>query len=99
MATSCNHYNECGCEVSACCLDCPLPVCKYELAQGMKTVRDTQRHLAILHLLDEGRSVGWIVQVLGISESAVYRAQRVKNTVRPPLTDSIRHAKMSIAAQ
>jgi len=97
--TPCNHYNECGCELSACCLDCPLPVCKYELVQGVKTVRDTQRRLAILHLLDEGRSVDWIVQVLGISESAVYRAQRVKNTVTESLTDRARHAKLDVAAQ
>ena len=94
----CTH-NECGCEVAGCCFECPLPVCKFELAQGMKTVRETQRRLAILHLLDEGRSISWIVQVLGVSERTVFRAQKSKNTVTTPLTDSVRHTKMSIAAQ
>ena len=99
MTTLCNHYNECGCEFSTCCFDCPLPVCKLEYEQGAQTVRALQKTLRIIHLLDEGRSVGWIMQVLGVSERTVYRAQKSKNTVTAPLTDTFTRAKMSIAAQ
>ena len=87
--TPCKHYNECGCEVSACCFNCPLPVCKYEEEQGMQTVRAKQSYLAIVHLLDEGRSVGWIMQVMGISRRTVYRAQESQNSATAPLTDTL----------
>ncbi|KKK70294.1 hypothetical protein LCGC14_2925440 [marine sediment metagenome] len=99
MTTLCNHYNECGCEVSPCCLDCPLPVCKYEEEQGMQTVRANQKYLMIVHLLDEGRSVDWIMQVTGISRRTVYRAQAAQNSVTAPLTDTLRHAMLDVAAQ
>lgn len=94
--TPCKHYSECGCEVSACCLDCPLPVCKFELKQGMKTVRDIQRYLRIVHLLDEGRSVEWVMQVMGISRRTVFRAQAEKISATYSLTDTIRRTRIEV---
>ncbi|KKL60649.1 hypothetical protein LCGC14_2203210 [marine sediment metagenome] len=98
MVTSCNHYNECGCEVSACCLDCPLPVCKFEFKQGMKTVSATLKSLRISHFLDEGRSMAWIMQVMGVSRRTVYRAKSDRNSVTDPLTLSVRRATMNVEA-
>lgn len=84
--TPCKHYNECGCEVSSCCFDCPLPVCKYEFTQGMQTVRGILRNLRIVHFLDEGYSVDWVIQVMGVSKRTVYRAQKSQNSVTASLT-------------
>ncbi len=95
----CKHYNECGCEVSSCCIECPLPVCKYEEEQGIQTVRANLRALRIAHLIDEGRTIGWIMQVMGVSERTVYRALAARNTVTAPLTESVRSDTINVAAQ
>ncbi len=84
--TSCKHYNECGCEVASCCFDCPLPVCKHEFTNGMQTVRGILRNLRIVHFLDEGRSVDWVMQVMGVSRRTVYRARKSQNSVIASLT-------------
>ncbi|KKL56077.1 hypothetical protein LCGC14_2249020 [marine sediment metagenome] len=99
LSTPCHHYNECGCEVSSCCMDCPLPVCKLEFSQGMRTVRFTQRNLRIAHLRDEGRTVEWIAQVFGISERAIFAAlSKVKKSEASSLTDRVRSDKIDVAA-
>jgi len=84
--TPCKHYNECGCEVASCCFDCPLPVCKHEFTNGMQTVRGILRNLRIVHFLDEGRSVDWVMQVMGVSRRTVYRARKSQNSVIASLT-------------
>ena len=71
--STCVHSDGCGCEVSSCCLDCPLPVCKFEYPQGLLTVRTQQSRLQVLHLRDEGFSRAWIAYVLGISLRSVDR--------------------------
>lgn len=98
MTTTCKHYNECGCEFSDCCFDCPLPVCKFEEKQGAKTVRDNLQHLRIAHLRDEGRTVKWIGQVMGVSVRSVFRSLSARNCATAPLTDTIRRATMDIEA-
>lgn len=65
----------------------------------MQTVRATQKRLRIVHLLDEGRSISWIVQVLGISRRTVYRALASRNSVTASLTDSVRSDTINVAAQ
>lgn len=94
----CKHYSGCGCEVSDCCLDCPLPVCKYEMSHGIQSAKAMWRTLRINHLLDEGRSVNWITQVMDVSVETVYRARRAKNTVIAPLPDTTRRGKLNVAA-
>jgi len=94
----CKH-DECGCEVSKCCFNCPLPVCKDELPQGMRSVRTYMKDLRIVHLLDEGYTVERVVRLLRVGERTVYRAmERSKNTVTSRLTDTNRRATMTIAA-
>ena len=99
MDTPCNHYNECGCEFSSCCFECPLPVCKLELKQGAKTVRDNLQNLRVAHFRDEGRSVKWIAQVMGLSKRSVFRSLAARNCAIAPLTDTNRRATMDIEAQ
>ncbi len=93
------RYVDTGCELHSACLTCPLPVCKEELTNGRRSVRARMRTLQINLLLDEGRSIDWIVQVMGVSERTVYRAKSEQNTVRESLTDTLRSSKMSIAAR
>jgi len=52
----------------------------------MQTVRANLKALRITHLVDEGRTVSWIMQVMGVSERTVYRALAARNTVTAPLT-------------
>ena len=92
------RYRDTGCELHSACLTCPLPVCKEELSHGRQSVRARMRTLQINLLLSEGRSIGWIMQVMGVSERTVYRALESKNTVIASLTDTTRRATMSVAA-
>ena len=62
-------------------------------------MRANLKALRIVHLVDEGRTVVWIMQVMGISERTVYRALAARNTVTDPLTDRARHAMIDVAAQ
>jgi len=80
------HYRDTGCELYSACLTCPLPVCKEELSHGRQSVRARMRTLQINLLLSEGRSIGWIMQVMGVGERTVYRALESKNTVIESLT-------------
>ena len=91
------RYQDTGCELHSACLTCPLPVCKEELTQGVQAVRAYMRNLQIQLFRDEGRTVEWIAQVMGISERGVYKSIARKHELGS-LTDSSRHAKMSIAA-
>ncbi len=94
----CKHYNECGCEVSSCCIECPLPVCKYEM--DWRTFKYRLRDLRIVHLRDEGRTVEWIAQVLGMGVRTVYAAlARSQNSAASTLTHSVRSDTINVAAQ
>ena len=93
------RYRDTGCELHSTCLTCPLPVCKEELTNGRRSVRARMRTLQINLLLDEGRSVDWIVQVMGVSRRTVFRAQSAKNSVRESLTDTLRRDKIDVAAR
>jgi hypothetical protein len=93
------YYQDVGCELHPYCLTCPLPVCKEELTRGVQSVRIHMRNLQVALLTDEGHSVDWIAQVMGISASTVHRSLRSENRVNVLLTDTTRRATMSIAAQ
>ncbi len=91
------RYKDVGCELHSACLTCPLPVCKEELTQGVQAVRAYMRNLQIQLLRDEGRTVEWIAQVMGITIRGVYKSTARKHELGP-LTDSSRRAKMTVAA-
>ena len=90
-------YKDVGCELHSHCLTCPLPVCKEELTQGIQAIRAHMRKLQIELLRDEGHTVEWIAQVMGITERGVYKSVARKHELGA-LTAPVRHAKMSIAA-
>ncbi|KKL14326.1 hypothetical protein LCGC14_2339010 [marine sediment metagenome] len=92
------HYRDVGCDLHSACLTCPLPVCKEELKHGAASIRAHMRELQINLLRSEGRTVEWIAEVMGISVRTVCRLSASKGDDTMPLTDSSRHAKMSIAA-
>ena len=41
------HYEDTGCEVSASCLDCPLPQCKYDDPEWFQRQRRMARDLTV----------------------------------------------------
>ena len=99
MSTPCKHYNECGCEVSSCCLECPLAVCVYEEPHGGKTIQNLLQDIRIAHLRDEGRSVRWISEFMNLSTSAIFKSlARSKSSVVGSLTDTTRRATIDVAA-
>jgi hypothetical protein len=91
------RYRDVGCELHDHCLTCPLPVCKEELTQGVQAVRAYMRNLQIDLLRTEGYTVEWVAQVMGISVRGVYKSVARKHELGP-LTDTIRRAKMTVAA-
>jgi len=92
------RYQDTGCELHSACLTCPLPVCKEELTQGVQAVRAYMRNLQVQLLRDEGRTVEWIAQVMGISVSGIYKSEARKHLLGS-LTDTVRHARINVAAQ
>ncbi|KKM04745.1 hypothetical protein LCGC14_1761140 [marine sediment metagenome] len=93
-----HRYRDTGCELHSACLTCPLPVCKEELSHGRQSVRARMRTLQINLLSDEGRSVEWIMQVMGVSRRTVYRAKSAQKSVRESLSDTLRRDTMNVAA-
>jgi AraC-like DNA-binding protein len=74
------HYRDEGCVVAPSCLNCPLPVCIYDIPRGkqrhFKEIRD-QEIKRLFH--QESKSTEEIAQIFGVSERTVQRAlkQRV----------------------
>ena len=67
------HYKDDGCDVSPSCLDCPLPLCKYDdpgwVQRESKRVRDDSIYRARL----DGDPVLDIAQRFGVSPRTVHR--------------------------
>ena len=94
------RYRDVGCELHPHCLTCPLPVCKEEATQGVRSIRAHMRGLQVALLRSEGYTVEWIAQVMGITERSVWKAlEKSRNTELSRLTDTNRRSTMSIAAQ
>ncbi len=94
------RYRDVGCDLHPHCLTCPLPVCKEECTQGIRSVRAHMRGLQVALFRSEGYTVEWIAQVMGITERYVWKAlKKSQNTELSRLTDTTRRAKMTVAAQ
>lgn len=91
------RYKDVGCDLHSACLTCPLPVCKEELTQGVQAIRAYMRNLQIQLFRDEGHTVEWIAQVMGITVRGVYKSTARKRELGL-LTDTARRAKMTVAA-
>ncbi len=71
------HYRDEGCAIAPSCLNCPLPVCIYDIPRGkqkhLKEIRDCEiRRL----FLEEGKDAEQIAQLFGVSKRTVQRALR-----------------------
>jgi hypothetical protein len=70
----CGHTAGCGCEAAGCCLDCPLPACKYEMyEQGAPIPKNQARDPEIVRLREEGMGPDEIAERFGISKRTVVR--------------------------
>jgi len=69
----CGHLGKCGCDVSGCCFNCPLPLCRYDQGFSLRTLRSAGRTRQIITMRGQGIKVSDIAPVVGISKRSVYR--------------------------
>jgi len=76
------RYRDDGCDVSASCLDCPLPRCRYEEPGGLRALLNEQRDRQILQLRLKGMPVDQLAGRFGVSRRTVFRV--IGTTKLPP---------------
>ena len=81
------HYSDTGCEVSASCLSCELPQCKFDNPSWYQAYRRHGRDLEFQDAHDtEGLSVFEIAQRFRVSPRTVHRSlRRVKQPGIEPI--------------
>ena len=63
-----------GCNLYPRCLDCPLPVCRYDIPEGRLTIRGRERATQIIRLhQEEHLSVKTIARRCNCTTRTVYR--------------------------
>lgn len=67
------RYRDDGCEVAATCLNCPLPVCKYDDPGWLERENRHDRDVDILRRREAGQSVMAIATRFGLSTRTVHR--------------------------
>jgi len=70
-------YHDDGCEAAPRCLACPLPRCRYEEPNGIRTVKVRERAADIRALEREGLTNDSVMARLGISRRTLYRTLKV----------------------
>ncbi len=66
-----------GCEVSRSCLDCPLPLCRYEDPYWRREWNLVWRHQAIAAAVrEQGKTVNEVAKEFGIARRSVFRILR-----------------------
>jgi hypothetical protein len=77
------HYQDSGCEVSPTCLECPLPVCRYEVPGGLSAILREPRDAEVLTARRQGTAIDGICRQFGLSRRTVFRilsaARRAQN--------------------
>lgn len=67
-------YRDDGCDVSPSCLNCPLPICKYDDPDYLRRTARSARDQAILAARErESLSVGALAERFGVSTRTVHR--------------------------
>lgn len=66
-------YADEGCELSTSCLNCPFPSCIEEEPWGKEKFLKQRRAKRMMELKQEGKSVGEIARIFGISPRTVQR--------------------------
>jgi AraC-like DNA-binding protein len=69
------QYHDDGCEFAQSCLNCHLPICVYDEPGGKQRLVKRRRaaEMALL-FTGEGKSIGELAQIFGVSRRTVQRA-------------------------
>ena len=68
------HYEDTGCEASDSCLDCPLPVCKYDDPVWYHRNRRLARDFRVMHIMQrEGLSIEETAERFSVTVRTVFR--------------------------
>lgn len=67
------RYRDDGCDISASCLTCPLPRCRYEEPGGLRSLLNERRDRQIIALRLRGVPVDALADRFGISRRTVFR--------------------------
>lgn len=70
------HYVDRGCDVSASCLQCPLPQCRFDDPAWYQAYKREARDKEVLAACEDGLSVFEVARQFGISPRTVHRAVR-----------------------
>lgn len=73
-------YTDDGCEVAPRCLECPLPICRYDAGPGgARSIRNVERNARIIELRAGGMTPDAIAAEVGTGRRTVFRvlAKRV----------------------
>lgn len=62
-----------GCSLAPSCLDCPLPVCRYDVQGGARYLRNLGRDSEIRRLRSEEVPAKAIAKQMGLSHRTVFR--------------------------
>jgi len=65
-------YPDRGCDYSPSCLDCPLPICRYDSADRSRTAL-SKRDVKILELRAQGLSIDQLAREFNLSQRQIYR--------------------------
>ena len=66
-------YKDTGCDLHPKCLECPLPMCKYDDPDRRVPMRRDVRDAQIIDLLAQGVKIPNVAAEVGTSERTVYR--------------------------
>ena len=66
-------YKDDGCYVAPHCRDCPLPFCRFDLPNGVQTLKSVDNRSRVVSLHEAGGSVASIIEQTGLSMRTVYR--------------------------
>ena len=78
-------YEDGGCELFPCCLNCPFPDCLKEEPWGKERFLKTQRARRMLELKQEGKSAKEIARIFEISPRTVQRWLKAIGPASPPV--------------
>ena len=75
------QYRDEGCDLADSCLNCPLPGCVYDEPGGRQHWLKKSRAREMVRLFTvEGKGIGELAQIFGVSQRTVQRALKVTST-------------------
>jgi len=72
------QYHDNGCEFAQSCLNCHLPICVYDEPGGKQRLLKRRRAAEMARQFTrEGKSIGELAQIFGVSRRTVHRALKI----------------------